>query len=226
MKKSDMIVEISIPHQMPPKVYTFDDLAAYQRAAIDEANRMGEAGYTWQEWDAESAAACWGEDEIPPELAALIAKHGRAIQRNDEFLAPEEAGTEYEWALDAVGHDYHAHMVLTGTEAVEMALGDCKFHQGIKVRHMLTGILKAELDRTEWPVEWVVEYIMEEIEAVDELEAGDAMYYDKATGEIEIGRDGCQRSGTMCLRVGPDEIGNLDLGEIESTIESQLASTE
>lgn len=74
--------------------------------------------------------------------------------------------------------------------------------------------------------ESIVEKIISEMLETEALEENDAMYYDKVSGEIEIGRDGCQRAGTICLRVGPDEIGNLDLGDIRDALEQQLGREE
>jgi len=61
---------------------------------------------------------------------------------------------EIDWAIQAVGHDYNSHRILTGQEAIDLALGECKFHQGPKVRGMLKRSLIAALDDTELPEEW------------------------------------------------------------------------
>jgi len=64
--------------------------------------------------------------------------------------------------------------------------------------------------------------IMAEVNAVEQLEAGEAMYYDPHVDAVVIGRDGCQPSNTLCLRVGPDATFNLDTGEIAEAVEHWL----
>ena len=64
--------------------------------------------------------------------------------------------------------------------------------------------------------------IMDEVKAVEELSDGDAMYYDPHSDEVVMGQDGCQPSNTCCLRVGPDHIDNIDLGEIETGLVEML----
>lgn len=64
--------------------------------------------------------------------------------------------------------------------------------------------------------------IMGEVKAVEELNEGDAMYYDPHSDSVVMGRDGCQPGNTCCLRVGPDHISNIDLGEIESGLVEML----
>lgn len=222
MKKAEMIIEVCIPHQMPPKVYAFYDQKEFSERIIEEAHGYTAGIHCWQEWTKQSAIDCWGEGEVPTELAALLETHEKIIERNGEYLTPEEAGLEVDWAIETVGRDYNSHRVMTGDEAIEMALGECKFHQGLKVRRMLRDILKAELDKIEWPKEWQIEAIISEMMETEELEEGEAMYFDKASGQIEIGKDGCQQAGTICLRVGPDNVGNLDIGEIRSALEQQI----
>lgn len=48
------------------------------------------------------------------------------------------------------------------------------------------------------------------------LEADQAMYL--ANGEIEIGRDGCQPSNSLCLAVGPTD--GLDWAEVADAIDA------
>ena len=64
--------------------------------------------------------------------------------------------------------------------------------------------------------------IMAEIEAVETLGSGEALYYHPGTGTVELGRDGCQASNTCCLRVGPDHVDGLDLSEILAAVEGFL----
>ena len=64
--------------------------------------------------------------------------------------------------------------------------------------------------------------IMAEVNAVEQLEAGEAMYYDPHADAVTIGRDGCQPSNTLCLRVGPDHLSDLDTGEIADAVEHWL----
>lgn len=64
--------------------------------------------------------------------------------------------------------------------------------------------------------------IMDEVKAVEELSDGDAMYYVPQSDDVVMGRDGCQPSNTCCLRVGPDHISNIDLGEIEAELVEML----
>lgn len=65
--------------------------------------------------------------------------------------------------------------------------------------------------------------IMEQVKEVEQVEAGKAMYYTPHEDRVVIGNDGCQPSNTICLRVGPDHISNIDLGEIEANVVEMLA---
>lgn len=65
--------------------------------------------------------------------------------------------------------------------------------------------------------------IMGQVKAVEQIEAGRAMYYTPHQDRVMIGNDGCQPSNTICLRVGPDHISNIDLGEIEANVVEMLA---
>ena len=64
--------------------------------------------------------------------------------------------------------------------------------------------------------------IMREVEAVETLVAGEALYYHPGTGTVQMGRRGCQTGNTLCLRVGPDHVDGLDLSEILAAVEGFL----
>jgi hypothetical protein len=123
-------------------------------------------------------------------------------------------------------HCYHEHLIFGGDEAIAYALSGPEGHQKLRARRLVRELLMAELDKTEWPKKWQIDAIMDEMADTEELEEGEAMYYDKATGEIEIGQDGCQNAGAVCLRVGPDNVGNLDMQEIRSALEEQIGGAE
>ena len=65
--------------------------------------------------------------------------------------------------------------------------------------------------------------IMEQVKAVEQIEYGKAMYYTPHEDRVVIGNDACQPSNTICLRVGPDHISNLDIGAIEANVVETLA---
>jgi len=60
--------------------------------------------------------------------------------------------------------------------------------------------------------------IMTAIKGIDELGEGEAMYYLPQTDEVVIGRNGCQPSNSLCLRVGPDSLDNLSMTDIEDAV--------
>lgn len=61
--------------------------------------------------------------------------------------------------------------------------------------------------------------IMQRVIAVKQLTEGQAMFYMISDDCVTIGRDGCQPSGTICLRVGPDHVSECDLLAIEMVCE-------
>ena len=62
------------------------------------------------------------------------------------------------------------------------------------------------------------------LELLPELRLDDrTWYYTPHEDRVVIGNDGCQPSNTICLRVGPDHISNIDLGEIEANVVEMLA---
>jgi hypothetical protein len=66
------------------------------------------------------------------------------------------------------------------------------------------------------------EQIMRRVKEIEYLGAGQAMYYSPANDSVKIGRDGCQPSNTICLRVGPDHISDYDLHIMQSDINDQI----
>ena len=64
--------------------------------------------------------------------------------------------------------------------------------------------------------------IMEAIKDISELDEGEAMYYLPQTSEVIVGRDGCQPSNSLCLRVGPDSLDNLSMVDIEEAVAEYL----
>ena len=216
MKKNEIVIEVCIPHQMPAKAYIYANREEFSDAMIEQAHE--DINRRWEKWTKQSAEDCYGADEVPADLAEALAKHGTVIERNGQYLSVDDAGLEVDWAIETNGYDYNSHIILDGEAAIAYALSGPEGHQKLRARRLVKELLMAELDKAEWPAEWRIDAIMDEMAETKELEEGEAMYYDKATGEIEIGKDGCQNAGTVCLRVGPDNIGNLDFGEIRSAI--------
>lgn len=225
MKKSEIVIEVCIPHQMPAKAYIFADREEFKDAMIEQARR--DVNRNWQEWTAESAEDCYGKGEVPAKLTDALAMHGgKVIEKNGHYFSVEDAGFEVDWAIETNGYDFNAHVILDGAEAIAYAMSGPEGHQKLRARRLVKELLLSELDKSEWPAEWRIDAIMDEMMETEELEEGEALIYNKTSGEIEIGKDGCQPAGTICLRVGPDHVGNLDVGEIRAALEQQIADEE
>jgi hypothetical protein len=147
--KNETIIEVCIPHQMPPKVLVFDNIESYYEAIIDEARSSDNYGY--EIWTMADAVSNFGDEgEIPAELLGLLKKHGQAVEVNGRYLPAADAPAEIEWALDVANRDYNAAFILTLDEAAEYVErengGWRKSHQGDKVRRMIMDILESEIE--------------------------------------------------------------------------------
>lgn len=65
--------------------------------------------------------------------------------------------------------------------------------------------------------------IMSEMNKVEALAETEAMYYLPQTDEVVVGRNGCQPGNSLCLRAGADHIDNLNIADIEDSINEFLA---
>ena len=68
-----------------------------------------------------------------------------------------------------------------------------------------------------------VNQIITESAGYVELADGEALYYIPQTDSVDMGRDGCQPSNSLCLRVGPDHTSNLDWQAITDSVTEFLA---
>lgn len=64
--------------------------------------------------------------------------------------------------------------------------------------------------------------IIAELQAIDEIAAGETVDYNAHTDSVEIGKDGCGGGGICCLVVGPAISCNIDFSEVEVSVDSFL----
>jgi hypothetical protein len=147
--KNETIIEVCIPHQLPPKVSTWDSIESYREAVLNDA--ICSDMHSYQEWTmADAVTEFGGESEVPAELLEMLKKHGKVVQVNNRYLPAADAPSETDWAFDVVNHDYNAAFILTLDEAaeyVEREKGGWRHsHQGDKVRRMILDILESEIE--------------------------------------------------------------------------------
>jgi len=116
--KDETIIIVEIPHQGRPLVWHAED----KQHLIWKADEVAQDNL-YTTWTAQEVANCWGEDDAPSELVAIIEQHGSAVEAKDPcdydrgYYPPHAAPSAIEVAKEYIGHDLRACYFLTIEEA-------------------------------------------------------------------------------------------------------------
>ena len=116
--KDETIFVVEIPHQSRPVVWHADD----RLQLIWKADEIAQDNLHTT-WTAEEVKSCWGDDDAPSELVAIIEQHGSAVEAKDPFdydqgyYPPHSAPSALEVAKAYIEHDLRACYFLTLEEA-------------------------------------------------------------------------------------------------------------
>ena len=155
--KDETIVIVEIPHQGNPKIWHADD----RLQLIWKADEIAQDNLHIT-WTAEEVKNCWGEDDAPSELVAIIEQHGSAVEAKDPFdydkgyYPPHSAPSAIEVAKEYIGHDLSACHFLDSEQAAQEYLKSASGHMSIEATSALSRYLR---ENKLWGAAMYCEYI-------------------------------------------------------------------
>jgi hypothetical protein len=138
------VIEVCIPHRLPPRVQVFGSIDDYGDYIMEEARKSDVHNYEKITWD-DALSTYETEEEMPEALLEILREHGEAIGINGSFESPEDAPLESDWAFKVVNGDYSSAYVLSFDEAKKYCEPNGRWkreHQGNSVRWRLLQLLE------------------------------------------------------------------------------------
>ncbi len=140
----DELYVITVPHQRDADLLTYRD----REELISDVMEYADYWSRDELATAEEFRECY-EDSIPlPACGFPCIEVIRGCNMEPEYFAPDDAPSEYEFALEALGHDMHTILVIETEEDLQNAL---KYdgHQRARVQTIAESLANGDDDEEE-----------------------------------------------------------------------------